>query len=208
MKRFIFALLCPLIALSQERHVISYGTALPVMENIGGYQFLVSDNQEGKKILVENLSQFLFEKPGTFSIYSQKDQQSLTHEEEHIHVPDSIYLIVDSIRMAYIPSTIKISEIIRANKPSDHILMSVDLQMDNYSSQPYKFHIKPIRSAGIGTEIIALPIEKEQILFPGINTIQYRLSGICHQPGYIQFDFEDHINFITPIGLPQPVVIE
>lgn len=144
------------------------------------------------------LSKFKFDIPGKYTI--EIDDKS-PHDKKscgHSHMPSLINVEVSGVQMTYDFSRIKFSEKIVKCMRCDQITVSVPIRVVLVDEKPVTFNIPDIRTAGIGTEIIAIPVQRQIELVNGEQILNFKLSGVANDEAYIMFDFVDINNQVQP----------
>lgn len=210
MSTFIyFILLFPYILLGQETIHISYGEKLNL--NIGRDQYKFNFNENGKPIVLDHNSMpnFIFNNPGSYKIQVTNvydNGHNHTNSCEHHSLPAEIQVIVDDVKINFDRESIKLSAPIHQNQPTNHIELWIDIMIESLDGKEINMNMSTVKSAGIGTEIIATLDPSHAKLSLGKHRLKYHLSGICTQPSYIQFDFIHHNGNFEPIALLNPVI--
>lgn len=148
-----------------------------------------------------SLLSYRFEQVGKYTIvFTRIPQPKHEHKEsdghrcDHYHMPPSISLQVAAEKIEYLCETMKTSRPIVGGQSTEGITLSV---MVNVTGNKVKIP-EILRSLGIETTIVGELDAAQKTLQAGIHTLVYHLSGQGKQGTYIQFDFEDTNNYMTP----------
>lgn len=150
------------------------------------------------------INDFVFEKPG---IYDIKFSENKIHGDECNHAPfdENMTVEVSPVKMVFDFSKITFSEKIQRGKSCDGIEVSVPVDVSFKGNAPTNFKVSDVFVAGIGSEIIAKPVQKELKLKEGTQILKYKLSGVANQESYLMFDFIDVNNQVQCYNLPQKI---
>lgn len=205
MKLILFFFLFSYNLFSQKIINISFGESIELSRDYEKMTFNFKDNSKSINLNFTELIQYKFNKPGNYNIDIIQHKSIETHSCEHHSLPDSIVVLVDSIRFKFIDSSFKISNKIVQNQSTENINLSVDVEIENYYKTSYVLNLVEIESAGVGTDIIAKPISTKLKMTSGIYKLNYNLKGTCNYPSYIQFDFKNHRGDVHSIAIKEPV---
>lgn len=206
--RFIFFIILhfPILAYSQDTLVISYNDSIHLELRNSKFKFKIKEGQSIIELNELSINNYQFKKNGLFLIYVESlDKHKHNEDCSHAVFPDSFFVYVDSIKMKFDPSSIQLSKPIVQNQSTEGIVLSINVEIENYFKTKITMNSNPIFSAGIGTNIIGNLDKEFHQLNSGKYKLKYNLSGLCSQPSYIQFDFIHHNGHIDPIALPNPI---
>jgi len=143
-------------------------------------------NLNGKKI-----NEYVFEKPGIYDISFFEDKTKSSDECHHPMFKEKMRVKVSSVKMIFDFSKIQFSQKIQRGRNYDDIVITVPVNITFKENSQVKFEAPGLQVSGIGTELIAKPINKEIIVKNGVQLLQYQLSGIVNKETYLMFDFLD-----------------
>lgn len=151
------------------------------------------------------IRKLVFEIPGAYLIDVEEELNYDPAVCNHPQYPEEITIEVSPYRMEFDFSTIRLSSEIVGGQPVDGQMLSVDVVFDAYEKNTVAYEVQLVKTAGIGTSITGMPIDKHVLLKPGVNTLVYRLSGQAHSNSYIMFDFVDINDQVQVYSLPQKI---
>jgi hypothetical protein len=140
------------------------------------------------------INNFVFAKPGTYEISFKETQKNTNHECNHPQFKERMIIRVSPVKMIFDFSKISFSEKIRRGSNCDQIFVTVPVNVDMKDVQTAKFTISNVMVAGVGSEIIAKPVNTEVVLKNGTQLLKYQLSGVATKETYLMFDFVDYNN--------------
>lgn len=201
------------VTYSQQSVRIAYGDSLQVAHYADDFTFYIDKVDKGGamrwKIDGSKFSHHIFKTPGRYQIHlspkSSEKMTTRTHHDEEYEGPKDFEIIVDSVRVIYDATSMKLSHPIYMAKETKDIILTIEATIENYYQRPVLWDRSAIKTAGIETKIIANPIQSPNIYPLGKQILHYQLHGICTQNSYIQFDFADHNGTIIPISLTSPI---
>lgn len=194
----------------QQKEIISFGESLSkmTMRVTNEFDWKIIEKSSSKTIKTgvgESLKDFVFETPGNYLI-------ELSLNENHKHTACShgsgrvdIDLTVSNVKMTFDFSKVKFSSPIRKGQNTQNITMTIPVMVNTFDKSPVSCTLQEVATAGIGTNIVAKPVNKEITLNEGIQELSYRLSGIAQNEAYIMFDFIDYNNQIQSFSLLEPI---
>lgn len=150
----------------------------------------------------EEINDYVFEKPGTYEV---KFIEIKKHTEDCSHgaFDENMTVEVSAVKMVFDFPKIAFSEKIQKGRNSDNIIVSVPVNVSFAAGNSAKFNSPDVMVAGIGSEIIAKPLQKEIVLKEGTQILKYKLSGVAKEEAYLMFDFVDVNNQVQCYNLPQ-----
>ncbi|PPL04347.1 hypothetical protein [Parapedobacter indicus] len=151
------------------------------------------------------IRKLVFEIPGAYQIDVEEELNYDPATCNHPQYPNEITIEVSPYRMEFDFATVRLSDEIAGGQPADGRTLSVDVNFSVYGKDTVVYEVPPVRTAGAGTSITGLPIDKQILLKPGVNTFVYLLSGQVHSNSYIMFDFLDINNQVQVYSLPQKI---
>jgi hypothetical protein len=209
MNKLIFCLiLCvPISLISQETISISYGERLNLGRLAESYDFEIQHLDSIFYADKIELDRFVFDKPGIYSIKPKERIENkyfgkIIESSERPSLPGSFSVMVDSIKMEFLPNTIRMNHPFAIFHDMSYVLLTIDCEIKNYYGTPINFQGKKLKfkTAGIGANVEGEVFEIEKKDNSDIYSIIYQLKGKINDPGYIQLDFEKLNGEITPIG--------
>ncbi|MBK1442725.1 hypothetical protein JHJ32_22185 [Parapedobacter sp. ISTM3] len=151
------------------------------------------------------IRKLLFEVPGTYQITIEEELNYDPLTCNHPQYPEEMTIEVSPFHMEFDFSTVRLSDEIVGGHPVDGQTLSIDVTFTAYGQDSLACEIQPFTSSGVGTTIVGVPVHREVTLYPGVNTITYRLSGQARSNSYLMFDFVDINNQVQVYGLPQKI---
>lgn len=149
------------------------------------------------------LLSYRFEQVGKYTIvFTRIPQPKHEHKEsdghrcDHYHMPPSISLQVAAEKIEYLCETMKTSRPIVGGQSTEGITLSITVNITGNNVRIPE----TIASAGVEANIVGKLDPSLKVLQTGTHTLVYHLSGKGLAGTYIQFDFEDTNNHITPCG--------
>jgi len=151
------------------------------------------------------IRRLLFEIPGTYQIDIEEELGYDPTTCNHPRYPAEITIEVSPFHMEFDFTTIRLSREIIGGQAVDGQTLSVDVAFRAYRSDTVAYEVQPVKSVGIGTTIVGVPLQERMVFRPGVNTIVYQLHGQAHSSSYIMFDFIDINNQVQVYSLPQKI---
>jgi hypothetical protein len=137
---------------------------------------------------------YSFDIPGKYlAVFYQspaKDSTQIADEGPEIN-SDTSFIEIFSTRMEFDLNHLVLSGTIRKGQPANKIIITVPAKVHIYHGKEASYTPDTVHTAGIGTQIIAVPAQKNIKLKIGTNLLSYKLSGIASEEAYIMFDFVD-----------------
>lgn len=200
-------LIVPFFVISQNTISIPYGDKIRLGRMAENYEFEIQYLDSVFYIKKKEIVEFVFDKPGIYSIkpkeiFENKYFGKKIESEEKPSLPPFFTVVVDSIKMDFLPKTIRMNHPFVVNHDMTYVLLIIDCEIKNYYKNPINLKDKKLKfkTAGIGAEVEGELIEIEQTDSMDIYTLTYQLKGRIDNSGYIQLDFEKLNGEITPIG--------
>jgi hypothetical protein len=137
------------------------------------------------------LMDYVFNDPGNYIINLDQHLNNNPNSCDHGTLPDIIDLMVSPVRMTYKCNEITFSSPIVVGVQTNGIILTVNVNVALNGISDYNFNVPQARTSGTDTEIVATPVQTQITLTPGINQLQYVLSGKVNRPSYVIFDFID-----------------
>lgn len=201
--------ICPALLHSQENYRISYGEPLPLEGVNIPYKFSFKEKDKMVSLIGDQIHSYLFRYPGQYIISIEPLDHNHPENKEECHaikLPPRIRVDVDSIKIVFKHNTLALSRAIRKNENTNGIVATIDVEVFSYYQNPILMNTEIIRTAGIGTSIVAELDSSQFKLSSGNHQLKYHLRGICSELSFIQFDFKAHNGNIIPIGLKSQIV--
>ena len=184
--------------------LISYG------ESLSGYNFNDAVNwsiyntdhvliAKGKGAGFEN---YVFKKPGFFTVEVKEIITHLPHTCNHLHFPEKIKVTVSPYKMQFNFYSVKIDAEIIGGKEVSGNTITVDVYFKSYNNKTTVYNNGRINTSGVNTSIQGLLTCKPK-LHNGKNTLRFSLNGSATSSTYIQFDFKDINNKTQSYGYPK-----
>lgn len=202
-----FFLIAPIFLSSQGSISISYGDRIKLGRLAESYEFKIQYLDSIYSVKKTEIDQFVFDKPG---IYTIKPKEIIENKyfgrkiesDEKPSLPDFFTVVVDSIKMDFLPNTIRMNHPFVLNQDMEYVLLIIDCEIKNYFGNPIDFKTKKLKlkTAGIGANVDGVLLEAEKTDTFYRYTLNYQLKGKLTSPGYIQLDFEKFNGEIIPIG--------
>lgn len=139
------------------------------------------------------LSSYIFNIPGEYSIALQNNTPNYDpNDHDEVHYPDIIEVSVSPVRITFDMNSIALSDDIIGGKDMNGSTVTITIQVDIFNNQPVVYPHPYFRSAGVRTTIEGALSNPNTVLMPGINILQYNLTGVATSGSYIMFDFLDY----------------
>jgi hypothetical protein len=155
------------------------------------------------------INDFIFEKPGTYELrfFGNDKRNDGGHKEDDNHslFPEKIIIKVSSIKMIFDFSKIVFSEKIQKGKNCNNIVITVPVKISVKGNKGMKLKSPNLVIAGIGSELIAKPVQQEVVVSNGIQLLKYQLSGTVNKETYLMFDFFDFNNQVQTYNLLESI---
>ncbi len=190
---------------SQNEITISYNESISLENLNDNIEFIISGDSGEIHLRGEKINEYVFEKPGEYTIKIIDRNKVKKNSCEDTHLPQNIHLTVSRIMMIYDGKNIAFSNPILKNRPTDDIVLSIPVTISTYDHQPIALNATTVNSAGIGTFIVANLIDSKKALYDGTHILKYALSGLVTQNSYLMFDFIDANNRVQSISLLTPI---
>lgn len=208
MKTFIVSLLCLIffnLSYSQTEIKISYNQSIHLPNVKSDTDFYISGMQVKVHLKGAQINQYLFEKPGTYTVKIKEHIKSKVVTCEHLAMPKDFTVIVSRVRMAFDNSNIAFSEPIHKNVETSKITLSIPVKIETYDNKPAQLDFTPVNTAGIGTTIVATLNNKTSVLPQGTHILKYSLQGKVTENSYLMFDFIDANKTVQTVALLTPI---
>jgi hypothetical protein len=203
----LLLLIMPFFLHSQNTVSITYGDKLKLGRLAENYKFEIQYLDSLYYVKKMEIDQFVFDKPGDYMVKSKeiivnKYFGKKIESDEKPSLPAFFKVLVDSIKMDFLPKTIRMNHPFVVNHDMTYVLLIIDCEIKNYYKNPINLKDKKLKlkTAGIGAEVEGELIEIEKTDSKNIFTLTYQLKGKLNNPGYIQIDFEKLNGEIIPIG--------
>ncbi|MGL2966195.1 hypothetical protein [Flavobacterium sp. XGLA_31] len=200
----LFLFFCTLV-FSQNVVTISYGETINLSNVNDKMQFYINGSQGKVHLKGEQINRYKFEKPGNYQIkIVERSSKKAASCESHVF-PEEITVNVSPVKMIFDSKNIAFSEPIRKNVSTEHIIMTIPVIISTYNHKPVKWRNTSIDVAGLGSTIVARPLDETSEWVEGTHIVKYALSGLVNLNSYLMFDFKDINNQIQSISLTTPV---
>lgn len=147
------------------------------------------------------INDYVFINPGIYEINFLDNKKHDEHECNHSQFKEKMIIEVSPLKMTFDFSQITFSQPIQKGKNCDGIIISVPVNVTMIENNPTKFVVSNAVVAGIGTDLIAQPTEKEVTIKNGLQILKYKLSGTVNNETYLMFDFVDYNNQVQTFNL-------
>ncbi len=186
----------------QARYEIAFGEKININVTDFNSRFTISGPTGEIHLDGAAINQYTFQKPGNYTI---KVAQSHNHSKECNHLPQETTVKVHSVRMRFDARNLSLSAPIQKNKETDKIVVSIPVSIESYDHRAVKLNLATVKSAGIGSSIVAIPDTSLSELPEGKHTLRYTLQGIATQNTYLMLDLVDANGLVQSIALPSPI---
>lgn len=185
--------------------VISFGQKIEFGNIDNSVNWTISNKSGGTSPVYlkgNEINNYVFEKSGSYEI---RFSETKKHSEECYHpaFDETMTVEVSAVKMIFDLSKVVFSDQIQQGRDCEGITVSVPVNITFQGQPNVKFSSPDINVAGIGSEIIAKPVQKEITLKEGTQIIKYNLSGVASREAYLMFDFVDNNNQVQCYNLPQ-----
>ncbi|WP_395042908.1 hypothetical protein [Flavobacterium sp.] len=191
-------------AISNEEpyKTISFGEKITfgIVDNSINWTISNSENKIFVNIKGNQINDYIFEKPGIYNI-SFSENKKHTDECNHPQFNEKMIIEVTPVKMVFDFSKIKFSQKIQKGISCENITLTVPVTIAIIENVPTKFVVSDITFAGIGSEIVGKPINKEITINNGVQNIEYQLSGIATNQAHLMIDFVDYNNQVQSYTL-------
>ena len=152
----------------------------------------------------DDLRRFVFNSPGTYSV----GVQAASHVPgacEHAQVFDRVVVHVSPVRMTFNLEGVRLSEPIRSGQPTEHIKLQVPVEVAVYDGSVAEIELADVRTAGVGTSVVAHSNSAKLSLASGPHVLEYGLTGKVDGEAYIMFDLVDNIGRVIGYSLMEKI---
>ncbi|MES2575013.1 MAG: hypothetical protein V4572_08720 [Bacteroidota bacterium] len=187
--------------------VISFGEKIDFGNVENTATFTITNTKEN---IVANLrgtqiNNYIFEKPGIYEIHFFENKVHKTDECHHEMFNENMSVKVNSFKMEFNFSKIQFSEKIQKGKHYDNLVITVPVNISTKENTPTKENAPNMEIAGVGSELIAKPLNNEIIIENGVQLLKYQLSGTVNSETYLMFDFFDLNNEVQTYNLLEKI---
>ncbi|MEY3443881.1 MAG: hypothetical protein RLZZ519_2162 [Bacteroidota bacterium] len=151
-----------------------------------------------------SLLNFVFSQPGDYTVQIEDNHSHNPQECDHGTLPTEILVTVSGKKMVFDFEHVSFSAPVNNGNVSGTVL-SVPVTIDTYDGNPLLFEQNTIKTAGVGTNIIAIPTQNSISLNPGMHILTYTLSGAVNRPTFVMFDFVDVNGKVQSFALTQEI---
>ena len=182
---------------------ISFGQKIdfPYVENSSTWIIKNTTSNSSINLSGTQINDFVFENPGTFEILYSDNLAHLKEDCNHAHFPAKTILEVSPVNMTFDFSKITFSEVIKKQTNYDNVIVTVPVKINTYQNKQQSVSIPNAFVAGIDVNLKLIPASNEIIAKNGIETLNYKLSGIVKNETYLMFDFKDCNNQVQTYNL-------
>lgn len=147
-----------------------------------------------------DISRYAFSKPGSYTLHIHEDRDHDTGSCEHAHFPEKVNIEVKPVKLDFDFSTIRFSKDITGGQPANGIIVSVNAHYSSYDNSSAAYN-QGFGSFGVGSTISGKLKNREALLKPGVNTIEFILEGQAEAGNNIQLNFTDFNGEVQPYTL-------
>lgn len=208
MKSFVIILLSLLffnLSFSQDEIKISYNQSIHLAKVKSDTDYYISGMRVKVHLKGSQISKYVFEKPGKYSIKIKENTKSKSASCEHSDEQKDITVIVSRIRMTFDDHNIAFSQPIHKNVETSKITVSIPVKIETYDNKPAPLDFTPVNTAGIGTNVIATLDKNTRELPQGTHILKYSLQGTVTENSYLMFDFIDANRTVQTVALLTPI---
>lgn len=193
------------LSFSQTEIKISYNQSIHLTKVKKDTDFYISGMQVKVHLKGTQINQYLFEKPGTYTVRIKEHVKSKIASCEHSDAPKDLKVIVSRVRMVFDNSNIAFSEPIYKNVETSRIMLSIPVKIETYDNKPAQLDFTPVNTAGVGTNIVATLDKNTKELPQGTHILKYSLQGKVTANSYLMFDFIDANKTVQSVALLTPI---
>jgi hypothetical protein len=135
-----------------------------------------------------DLNNFVFAKPGSYTIYFNEHLKHIEGTCNHPHFPDSLTVNVSPVRTIFDLTKVMLSNEIKKGVDVAGTTISVPVRLEVYQNKKINYTNTIITTAGIGTAIQGTLMRKPSYT-TGNYIFTYNLTGKALEESYIMFDF-------------------
>lgn len=182
---------------------INYGETIKFRKIPDAATFIIHLQNSSEIFTVHGkaINQFVFEKPGTYTITYTENVVHTENKCEHDALPPELTVVVSPAKMTFDFSAIQFSTPLRVGTISGTV--SVPVHVELYQHQPISFSLQEVHSAGVAANIVATPVQRPITLQEGTTTLTYNLSGVVELPTYVMLDFVGYNGNIQSYNCPK-----
>mgnify|MGYP000865899785 CR=1 FL=1 len=173
------------------------------LDNILNWTIIFSGQAVGQGT-GSSLLNFVFSQPGVYTVQIEDNHTHNPLECDHGTLPTEILVTVSGRKMVFDFAHVSFSAPINNGNVSGTVL-SVPVTIDTYDGTPLLFEQNTIKTAGVGSSIVAIPSQNSISLNPGMHILTYTLSGAVNRPTFVMFDFVDVNGKVQSYGLQQQI---
>jgi len=151
-----------------------------------------------------NISNIQFGTPGTYHLFINEKHKHVEGVCEHNQYPAQIDVTVSPDKMVFDFSTIKFSKNIMDGQSLNDVVMTVDVVYSSLQNKTFVY-TDMMRTAGVGTSIIGKLKNGKTVLKPGLNKLEFLLSGASSKGNNIMLDFRDTNGQVHSYTLTQKI---
>jgi len=179
--------------IEQFYKVISFGEKIDFGNIENTATFTVTNSKENIIVNLRGtqINNYIFEKPGIYEIRFFENKIHKAEECQHAMFSEKMSVKVNSVKITFDFSKIKFSEKIQTGRNYDNLIITVPVVINTKEKNSPKYDAPNMTIAGVGSELIAIPIDSEIIAKNGIQLLKYQLSGMVTKETYLMFRFWD-----------------
>lgn len=183
--------------------VISFGEKIDFgnVENTASWTITNTKESIVVNLKGTKINTYIFEKPGIYEIKFSENKMHKSDECQHPMFSENMIVKVNSVKMIFDFSKIQFSEKIQKGKNYDNLIITVPVNIIIKEKTQAKYKAPSMTISGIGSSLIAKPINDELIIKNGIQLLKYQLSGTVNKETYLMFDFFDLNNEVQTYNL-------
>jgi hypothetical protein len=183
---------------------LSFGDKLPLEATIAP-SVTWSISKEGALVQTgsgSTLLDYVFADPGTYEVLINEHLTADPNSCDHGALPDEIDVAVSAIRMEFDFAHATFSAPITSGVVTG-VILSIPVIVDSHDGSSFSFTPAEVPSAGVGSNLSAVPLESSLSLAPGTHLLRYQITGGVERPTYVMFDFVDVNGKVQPFSLNQ-----
>lgn len=185
---------------------ISYGEKINFgsVENSSSWSINFLPENKIINLTANQINEYVFDKPGQYIINFSENKIHKHGDCNHDAFPENMVIEVSASKMIFDFSKINFSNNFQVGN-NDDIIISVPVSIATKENKITKSTIANLTIAGLGCNLVALPLQKEIKLENGTQIIKFSVSGTIANETYLMFDFEDNNKNIQTYNLLQKI---
>lgn len=190
-----------LVSFGQQNLDISFGETIYLGKVEETTKFHISSVAGEINLKGSQINEYKFENPGQYLI---KVEQFKTVNKESCEpplLPNQIQVNVSRIKMIFDGNRIEFSKPIKKGNECTGIILSIPISIETYDNKSVSLKYTTVKTAGIGTSVIANLSKDYGELSIGEHIVSYFLEGMVTENTYLMFDFVDANNKVQSVAL-------